>query len=79
MFYAELIIDTTIVEKGVFLSLDEFEPYFKAGWRGSSSTNLAMRRHLGEPVLACTRAIADMIDPTRSMYMEGLLEVTKGE
>lgn len=62
-------------ERGVFLSLDEFEPYFKAGWRGASNTNAAMRKHMGEPVAQCSRAVADMIDPSRHLYMEGLIEL----
>lgn len=76
MFFAELIHDDDRpIERGVFLSLDEFEPYFKAGWRGASNTNAAMRKHMGEPVAQCSRAVADMIDPSRHLYMEGLIEL----
>jgi len=41
MFYAELVEDCVIVEKGVFMSLAEFLPYRQKGWSGTEETNKA--------------------------------------
>ena len=41
MFYAEKIEDCKIAERGVFLSMDEFLPYRRAGWSGTEATDKA--------------------------------------
>ena len=35
MFYAELIQDCQIAERGIFLSIEEFLPYRRKGWSGT--------------------------------------------
>lgn len=39
MFYAERIENCEIVERGVFLSMDEFLPYREKGWSGTPDTD----------------------------------------
>jgi len=39
MFYAERIENCKIVERGVFLSIEEFLPYREKGWSGSPDTD----------------------------------------
>ena len=39
MFYAELISNGAILEKGIFLSISEFIPYRRKGWEGTEETN----------------------------------------
>jgi hypothetical protein len=41
MFYAERIEDCKIAERGVFLSMEEFLPYRRAGWSGTEATDKA--------------------------------------
>lgn len=39
MFYAERIENCEIVERGVFLSIEEFLPYREKGWSGTPDTD----------------------------------------
>ena len=41
MFYAELMDPKTfeIIDKGIFLSIEEFAPYRKQGWSGTRETD----------------------------------------
>lgn len=40
MFYAELIKDCKIVERGVFLSIAEFVPYREKGWSAAPDNDI---------------------------------------
>lgn len=48
MFYAELYPDDPDepIERGIFLSLEEFAPYYERGWRGTEQTNETARQYI---------------------------------
>jgi hypothetical protein len=49
MIYAERILDDNSLEKGVFLSLEEFLPYREQGWSSTSDINEIADAMLKEP------------------------------
>ena len=58
MFYAERMGDQSkgepyIAERGVFLSIEEFAPYRKAGWSGTREIDAAADAVLARP--ECTK------------------------